>query len=69
MVIWKGWFETVPYKATLNHPIFQPFVQEFSEHGLQITVCESPELERSGEGGETVLQKGFFRESVSTLPP
>ena len=23
-------------------PLFQPFVQEFSEHGLQIMVCESP---------------------------
>ena len=86
MVIWKGWFETVPCRLTLNTPFsalcsgilgarftdcglrvfwanwwwfgggdlglflaerlwtphLQPFVQEFSEHGLQITVCESP---------------------------
>ena len=39
MVIWKGWFETVPWER-LWTPLFQPFVQEFSEHGLQITVCE-----------------------------
>ena len=87
MVIWKGWFESAPWRASLATPFpalcprilgtrftnyglrmfwgelmvtwkrsdlrlflaerlwtphFQPFIQEFSEHGLQITVCESP---------------------------
>ena len=28
----------------LRTPHFQPFIQEFSEHGLQITVCKSPDF-------------------------
>ena len=40
------WFEKGGLRLFLAErlwpPLFQPFVQELSEHGLQITVCESP---------------------------
>ena len=46
MVIWKGWLRLFLGRATLNTPFQKPFVQEFSEHGLQITVCESPKVSK-----------------------